>query len=264
MSPGHLESARHRAGWWNPAASVTRPPGSCTPSPVWGPRRPRRTFPFFLRRPRPLLPTLAPLGCRCCLDSARGAGRGRGPSCGCGAGASAKPAGRGWQHCAGAVGRGRPRRGHRLCGFGVSPKPSSLSPSGPRRLSLRHTCCQPAAQGRPTLLFAWSASPRALYVTPPQWFMAAFPFSPWQNYRPGVQDKTGENGSQEQPVKQRLARTKEYSNRANFLKSKQTPKGVPCFTLFKVMGEFFTKNISNTPCLKLGDKLYNTSVLTHR
>lgn len=161
MSPGHLESARHRAGWWNPAGSVTRPPGSCTPSPVWGPCRPRQTFPFFLRRPRPLLPTLAPLGCRCCLDSARGAGRGRGPSCGCGAGASAKPAGRGWQHCAGAVGRGRPRRSHRLCGFGVSPKSSSLSPSGPRRLSLRHTCCQPAAQGRPTPLFAWSASPRA-------------------------------------------------------------------------------------------------------
>lgn len=161
MSPGHLESARHRAGWWNPAGSVTRPPGSCTPSPVWGPCRPRQTFPFFLRRPRPLLPALAPLGCRCCLDSARGAGRGRGPSCGCGAGASAKPAGRGWQHCAGAVGRGRPRRSHRLCGFGVSPKPSSLSPSGPRRLSLRHTCCQPAAQGRPTPLFAWSASPRA-------------------------------------------------------------------------------------------------------
>lgn len=161
MSPGHLESARHRAGWWNPAGSVTRLPGSCTPSPVWGPCRPRQTFPFFLRRPRPLLPALAPLGCRCCLDSARGAGRGRGPSCGCGAGASAKPAGRGWQHCAGAVGRGRPRRSHRLCGFGVSPKPSSLSPSGPRRLSLRHTCCQPAAQGRPTPLFAWSASPRA-------------------------------------------------------------------------------------------------------
>lgn len=161
MSPGHLESARHRAGWWNPAGSVTRPPGSCTPSPVWGPCRPRQTFPFFLRRPRPLLPALAPLGCRCCLDSARGAGRGRGPGCGCGAGASTKPAGRGWQHCAGAVGRGRPRRSHHLCGFGVSPKPSSLSPSGPRRLSLRHTCCQPAAQGRPTPLFAWSASPRA-------------------------------------------------------------------------------------------------------
>lgn len=78
MSPGHLESARHRAGWWNPAGSVTRPPGSCTPSPVWGPCRPRQTFPFFLRRPRPLLPALAPVGCRCCLDSARGAGRGRG------------------------------------------------------------------------------------------------------------------------------------------------------------------------------------------
>lgn len=153
MSPGHLESARHRAGWWSPAGSVTRPPGSCTPSPVWGPCRPRQTFPFFLRRPRPLLPALAPLGCRCCLDSARGAGRGRGvPAVG---------AGRGWQHCAGAVGRGSLRRSHRLCGFGVSPKPSSLSPSGPRRLSLRHTCCQPAAQGRPTPLFAWSASPRA-------------------------------------------------------------------------------------------------------
>lgn len=103
----------------------------------------------------PLLPVLSGLGPR------GGAGRGRGPGCGCRAGASAKPAGRGWQHCAGAVGRGRPRRSHRLCGFGVSPKPSSLSPSGPRRLSLRHTCCQPAAQGRPTPLFAWSASPRA-------------------------------------------------------------------------------------------------------
>lgn len=95
MSPGHLESARHRAGWWSPAGSVTRPPGSCTPSPVWGPCRPRRTFPFFLRRPRPLLPALAPVGCRCCLDSARGAGRGRGPCCGCGAGGLRKARGAG-------------------------------------------------------------------------------------------------------------------------------------------------------------------------
>lgn len=159
---------------------------------------------------------------------------------------------------------------HRYLTSNVPGPPLRPCPDRPAQHSFSLSCTGPIYQhdlSRPVLCTSQTlACPirRALYVTPPQWFMAAFPLSPWQNYRPRVQDKTGENESQEQPVKQRLARTKEYSNRANFLKSKQTPKGVPCFTLFKVMGEFFTKNISNTPCLKLGDKLYNTSVLTHR